>query len=374
MNMNRTWVDIDLAVLDQNIRLLKQEVRNGTEIMFVIKANAYGHGIKAVAVKARECGIQWLTVAFLEEALEVREVVQDGRVMLMGVVSADDVPILIEKKITPIVVSEDHAKELSDAAVGLGKTLSVHFKVDTGMGRLGTLWSDAIAAGRAMLQMKGIELEGLCTHFAAVEKDNPKGANEQVRRFVSVAEALEKDKGAKLFKHISSSRAVMLYDEWDLDGIRPGIILYGYGAMTPDGRIRTRPVLQWKSRLVQVRRVAAGFPIGYYSTYVTDAVTHIGVVGLGYSDGYLRTLSNKCHVLVRGERCPVIGRVSMNWITVDLGPDSEAKRGDEVVLIGEQEGESIWANELAKHCRTIPYEILTNIKTCIPRYYKGIKD
>jgi alanine racemase len=168
---------------------------------------------------------------------------------------------------------------------------------------------------------------------------------------------------------VSSSRAFLYVNEWDFDGIRPGIALYGYGAGSTHVRIHTHPILQWKSYVIQVKPVPANTPIGYYGSYVTSAPTNIATLCVGYADGYNRLLSNKGHVLIRAQRRPIVGRISMNWVTVDVGSDTDVVEGDEVVLIGTQGSESIWADELAVLCGTIPYEILTDVNVGIERLY-----
>ena len=187
----------------------------------------------------------------------------------------------------------------------------------------------------------------------------------QYERFAVIADA----HSTGLFKHLSSSRAFLYHPEWDFDAVRIGIALFGYGTNEEGMRVRTRPILQWKSRVIQVKEVPAGTGVGYYGTYVTPGPTTLATIALGYADGYLRTLSNRADVLIGGKRRKVVGRVSMNWITVDVGQDGAVHPGDEVVLIGEQGGESIWADDLAKLCRTIPYEILTGINPAIERKY-----
>lgn len=370
--MKVSWVEIHLDRLESNIRALREALPERTDIIFVVKADAYGHGTGPVARRAVQAGVQRFAVAYFHEARNVREAIGKGpEILIVGVSDAEDVPEILEKNLTPIVVSEAHAEDLSSAAQREGVRLPVHFKIDTGMGRLGVYWTEALEAGKRILQMPGLKLEGLCSHFAAVKPEKPTGAQTQVERFTQVADALDAEVGYRLFRHMSSSRAAMLKPEWDFDAIRPGIILFGYGATDPRGRACTQPILEWKTHLVQVRSVPADFPVGYYSTYRTEEATQLGVIALGYADGYLRTLSNRGHVLVGGRRCPVVGRVSMNWICVDLGPDNDARAGDEAVLIGEQNGASIWADELAVICRTIPYEILTNIRSDIERRYVG---
>ena len=193
-----------------------------------------------------------------------------------------------------------------------------------------------------------------------------------MERFSETCKALDLIAGHRLFRHASSSRAFLYHDAWDLDGVRPGIVVYGYGAGEAGMRIGTDPVLQWKTTVAQVKRVAKGTTVGYYSTHTTERATTIATLSAGYADGYHRALSNKGFVLIGGRRCAVVGRVSMNWITVDCGPEAAVRAGDEAVLIGRQGAEAIWAGELARLAKTIPYEMLTSINALAPRHYAGL--
>ena len=369
--MRRSWVEVDLAALAENIRSLQGAVGNGTELMFVVKADAYGHGARAMAKRAVAAGVRWLTVAYVQEALELRRDLEGPDILVLGASEPEDVPDLLQHRITPIVVSEEHARLLGDAAAERGARLGVHLKVDTGMGRLGVAWDAAPDVYRRLLDHPGLELCGACSHFAAVEPGHPEGAREQLERFRAFDRERRRFDDRPIMRHMSSSRAMLYYRDWDFDGVRPGIAVYGYGARDADMRAQTRPVLQWKASVMQVRAVPANFPVGYYGTYRTGRPTTLATLCVGYADGFLRTLSNRGIVLIGGRRHPVVGRVSMNWITVDVGPDADVRPGDEAVLIGRQGKEQVWADELARLCRTIPYEILTNIDARIERRYIG---
>jgi alanine racemase len=362
-------VQIHAGVLRDNIRAVRSSLPKTTELMFVVKANAYGHGAAPVVRCAAEEGVRWFSVAHTSEALELREAAGEARLLVIGAPFAEEASALLEHGIRTTVVSLEHARSLSAAAVQRGRRLPVHIKVDTGMGRLGLLWSSAAVEAADILRLEGLDVEGICTHFARVEPGEEDPARIQMERFAGIADAADRAAGRRLFRHVSNSRAITLRPEWDCDGVRPGILLYGYGASNEAGRVRTRPILEWTSRIVQVRRVPADFGVGYFSTYRTPAPTTLAVVGAGYSDGYLRTLSNKSHVLIRGRRCRLVGRVSMNWLIADTGPYGEAAEGDEATLIGRQGNQEIWADELAVLCRTIPYEILTMINERIPRRF-----
>lgn len=367
--MRHPWLEIHLDILQENIASIRRAVGPGVEVIFVVKSNAYNHGATAVATCAFHAGIRWFGVAYVEEAMELRRALNQPGLLVMGVVEPGDVPALIQHRITPIVVSLEHGRALGDAALAERQRLKVHLKVDTGMGRLGVPWESAAKVYGQLLAHPGLELTGVMSHFATVEPGQPDAAMTQAQRFESFDQQRKAIDPRPILRHLSSSRAMLFFRSWDFDAVRPGIALYGYGTEGESARARTRPFLEWKSHLVQVKQVPAAFPVGYYSTYTTERPTTLGTVCAGYTDGFLRTLSNRGIVLVGGRRCPVVGRVSMNWLTVDLGPNSPAQVGDEVVLIGRQGKEEIWAGELAKLCRTIPYEILTNIAYRTERRY-----
>jgi alanine racemase len=368
--MKHSWVEVNLGVLEENIRNVRTALRR-SEIMFVVKANAYGHGLVPVANRAAAVGVKWFAVAYLQEAIPLRQALPDADILILGVVAPADVAVLMEKRIAPIVVSEQQGCELGSAAKALGRRLPVHLKIDTGMGRLGILWDDADRVIERLSREPGLDIQGMCTHFATVKPSNLASAKAQAERFAGACAAGERCVGRKLFKHASSSRAFLYVHGWDFDAVRPGIALYGYGANNASVRVRTCPILQWKTNVVQVKRLPASFPVGYYGAYVTPVATCVATLCVGYADGYPRLLGNKGHVLIRGRRRPVVGRISMNWVTVDVGPDTDVREGDEVVLMGEQGGEKIWADELAALCQTIPYEILTDINPMLDRKYTG---
>jgi len=368
--MKSSWVEIDLETLGYNIRQIRGALRDSTSIIFVVKDRAYGHGIQPVVKKAAEAGVEWFGVAYVEEAIEVRSAAPEANILVLGAADADDVPNLINHKITPVIVSEDHGRALAEAAARERGFLVGHLKIDTGMTRLGVPWEQAASAFDKLRQLDFLSIEGLCTHFASVELRKPSLGATQMERFLSADKKISEIAGRKLFRHVSSSRAILYVEEWDLDAVRPGILLYGYGSNDRRMRFHTKPLLQWKTVVMQVKEVPAGTPVGYYSTYTTDKPTKIATISAGYADGYHRALSNKGFVLIRGKRCPVVGRVSMNWIAADVGADSEAQAGDEVVLIGEQGGEAVWADELARLARTIPYELLTSINPLARREYR----
>ena len=363
--MNHSWVEINLGQLRKNIRSVQSAVSPGTEIIFVVKANAYGHVLLPIAHTASEEGVNWFAVAYPEPAAALRAVLPDANLLVLGYAGPQSVDLLLEKRILPIVTDLEHGLALAAAARERSRVLDVHLKIDTGMGRLGIQWDEVDGAVEKLTAAGGLNIAGVCSHFAKVEPGLAMDAELQAERFKVALHAIP----PTAFKHLSSSRAALYFPDWDFDGVRQGIDLYGYGASDPEGRFRTAPILEWKTRVVQVKSVPPGFSVGYYGTHTTEYPTQIATVAVGYADGYNRVLSNRGDVLIGGRRCAVVGRVSMNWITVDVGPDADVKVGDEVTLIGRQGEHAIWANELSQICRTIPYEILTSIDSALERQY-----
>jgi alanine racemase len=372
MYCDGSWVEVDAGRLRANAEAIQGSLA-GADLMAVVKADAYGHGLGPAAAALAGGGVARFAVAYPAEALAVRRAVPDARqILVLGVAQTADVPHLLANRITPVVVSSSHARALADAAAAAGGRLGVHLKLDTGMGRLGFICPAETEQAVAVLGLPGLSVEGVCTHFSMVEPvKKPTAARSQTDKFRQAVGVIEAAAGRRLFRHMSSSRAALLLPDCDQDAVRVGIALYGYGASEEDQRFATAPVLSWKSRVIQVKAVPAGFAVGYYASYKTPAPADIAVISCGYTDGYQRHLGNKGQVLIGGKRRPVVGRVSMNWIAADLGADSGVRPGDEVVLIGRQGGEEIWADELARHCSTIPYEILTGISRQIERRTVG---
>lgn len=371
--MSNTWIELDLGTLRSNLRTLQSAIKDSTEIIFVVKSNAYGHGLVPVSQCAWECGVKWFAVANINEALILREIMPDAGIIIVGVMDQAAAAQAIGNNIVPVIISEKHAIDLASVASSLKAILRCHAKIDTGMGRLGFPWEEAPAILPKLARLPGLDICGFCTHFASASSQDRSYARMQAERFNTVIRLCE-EKGLYVpFKHISNSGAVLCNRAWNMDGIRPGILLYGYGKQNSEIRdpkseskdcieIQTKPFLQWKTRIIQIREVPAGFPVSYDSTYTTPKETRIAVIDVGYADGYSRKLSNIGFVVAGGRRCPVVGRITMNLTMIDLGMDTAASEGDEVVLIGTQGSASVWADEIAHWCETIPYEILTSIK------------
>jgi len=358
-----TWIELDLNRLSSNIDNLRHALPVSCQIIFVVKANAYGHGMEQIAGGAWQAGVRWFAVAHISEALELRSILPEAKILIVGAIEPALAQVCVENRLVPVIISLEHAHQISAELSGHADPLECHVKIDTGMGRLGIDWQEAVQALEEIGGLKELALKGICTHFASSDGESREYFDTQCRRFSQVTYKARVQGVEVGFRHASNSGGVIMEPEMDLDGIRPGIMLYGYGRTEgSDRNVNVQPVLQWKANVVQVKRVHAGFPVSYDSTYICPDETLIATIDAGYSDGYPRALSNKGFRIAGGRRVPVAGRVTMNLMTVDLGIGSRVRAGDEVVLIGSEGGEAIWADEIAKWSGTISYEILTGIR------------
>jgi alanine racemase len=360
---SNAWIELDRDVLCRNIAAMKAVLKPSTEIILVVKANAYGHGLTGVASKAFECGVCWFLVARLDEAVALRAELPDATILLLGAVWTQDISVILDRRIIPVIVCEDQANDLAACARTAGVTVPCHVKIDTGMGRFGLPWEQAPEILKRLQRAGGFEIQGISMHFSSAGKPGDAFVGVQSERFQKVVAGCRERGLDGLFKHVANSAAFVGHPEWDMEGVRVGILAYGYGGRRINSRVHTQPFLQWKTRVLQVRKVPAGFPVGYLSTYVTPEATCLATIDAGYSDGLSRLMSNKGYVLIGGRRAKVVGRVTMNFTTVDVGAEGRVRVGDEVVLIGTQGAETLWADELARWCQTIPYEILTSIRS-----------
>jgi alanine racemase len=365
--------EIDLPAIARNLRSVR-EIAGGTPVIGVVKADAYGHGAIEVSRRLVKEGISHLAVAYTGEAVELRNAGMDIPIIVLF--DSGDVRDFFDFNLTPVVYSRDTASSLSDEARKRGVVVKVHAKVDTGMGRLGLCGDHIMDDLTAISEMPGLALTGLLSHFSEADLSDRSYAISQLERFNSIREKVSMKIGRKLFSHVANSAAVLTFRESYLDAVRPGLMLYGYSPFQADkmhgakskeekknmsGNIALTPAMTVKSRILSIRSVAAGTPVSYGRTFVTKRPSRIGVIPVGYADGYSRLFSNNAEVVVRGNRVPVAGRVCMDLTMVDLTDVREAEENDEVVLLGRQGDEVITADELAQRANTISYEILTSL-------------
>ena len=367
-----SWAEIDLNALRDNIAAIRAALPANCKVLLPLKANAYGHGLEAIAKAAHEFGVDWLGLATVREALEIKAYVPEARILVLGPSEPDDVKALFVHRITPIVVDYDNAKRMNDAARKMHARLPVHIKVDTGMGRIGFNAERDLQDILAACQLPNLEVEGLMSHYATADEDDIKFAVGQHDRFLHMVRWLEKHDVRVAVKHISNSGGFLNLAHSDHDMVRPGILTYGaYPGSEGKERqgIHTRPLLSWKTSVTQIKDVVPGQTIGYGAEFHAPRRTKVATIEVGYGDGFHRVLSGQAEVLIRGMRHPVVGRISMDQTTVDLGQVSEVMVGDEVVLLGQQLQDEITVHELARHMGTIPYEVLTSISARVERRY-----
>lgn len=366
------WAEIDLGAIAHNIREVRRVTTPSAKVMAVVKGNGYGHGAVEVSQAALANGADWLGVARVAEGAALREAGIEAPVLVLSYIPPEQSGEVIHHRLSQAVYTREMALALAEAAAGEGTRARVHVKVDTGMGRIG--WVAGPGAAREILELARIphlEIEGLFTHFAAADASDKSYTLEQFHRFIELTDELRKNGLEIPIRHAANSPALMELPETHLDMVRAGIVVYGlYPSDEVDhSRVELRPAMSLKARVAYVKEVPAGFKVSYGCTFTTDRPTVIATLPLGYADGYSRLLSSRGEALLHGRRAPVVGRVCMDQIMVDVGHISGVKMGDEAVLIGRQGDEEISADEVAKKLGTINYEVVCMVSYRVPRVY-----
>jgi alanine racemase len=361
-----TWLEIDLGAIKNNLNLLTK--LTGRPVMPVVKANAYGHGLIEVSKAAVEAGVEWLGVARIEEALALRAAGVACKILVLGYTPPKQVGAAVQERISLTVYDKAVAQSYADEAAQVGGSVSVHVKVDSGMGRLGVFPQDAVDFVRWLKGQRGLDVEAIFTHFARADETKYTTTDEQIERFDGVLKELEKDGIKPRLVHAANSAGTLNYPAGRYDLARCGIVMYGLqpspDSPLPEGFI---PALSWKTHLVSLKTLPPGHGVSYNFHYFTKKDERIGAIAIGYADGFRRRAGNI--VLVRGKRVPVVGAVCMDQCMVQLDDVPEARLQDEVVLIGRQGDEMISADELAKDWGTINYEVLCGLADRVPRIY-----
>lgn len=364
-----TVVEVNLTFLENNFINIKSYIGK-TKIMPILKANGYGHGLIRTAELYQQLKADYLGVAVVEEGILLRKNDIKIPILILGGIWGNQIPLFLKNDLTITASSIDKLTQIDETASGMKTKAKVHLKIDTGMERIGVHYYSAEKFIESTLKFKNILVEGIYSHFANADSDDLTETSKQLGRFQQVLNYLSKYSIEIPLKHISNSAAILRLPEANFDLVRPGILLYGiYPSEKIKKNISVKPALVWKSRVVYFKVIRAGDSVGYGSTWKSDHQIRAVTVPVGYGDGYFRSLSNKSEVIIRGKKYPVIGNVSMDQIVVNI-EDNSAFNGDEVILLGESEQEKISAADLAQLAGTIPYEILTNINTRVPRIYK----
>ncbi len=368
----RVVAEVNLGAIEHNYKQIRQHIPNHTEMMAIVKADGYGHGAKEVANFLQEQGVNRFAVAIVAEGEELRSSGITSPILVLGYTPRADIKALIENDLTQTVFSYEMAKTISDEAGRLGKTVNIHLKVDTGMGRIGFLSSPKSIEEILMItKLPHINLEGIFTHFSTADEEDTSYTKEQWSIFEGFLKELS-EVGLELpIIHAANSAAIMCHEYTHLNLVRPGIILYGYyPSPYLEGKVLDlEPAMTLKTQVVHVKELPEGQYVGYGRKFYTHQKTKIATIPVGYADGYSRNLGNKGRVLIRGQYAPIIGNICMDQFMVDVTHIKGVSVEDEVVLFGKQQDAVIPVEEIAQSLGTINYEIVCMIGKRVPRIY-----
>jgi alanine racemase len=361
-----TFVEVNLSGLSRNLQAIREKM-SPARIMIVLKA--YGHGLAEVA-KYHDPQVDYIGVAVLEEGILLREMGVRTPILVLGGIWGNQIPAYIEHDLTLTAPSVERLEQIDQAAGSMGKKARVHLKIDTGMERIGVHYYNAHTLQEAALDCKHVEVEGIFSHFANSDAADLSHARLQLERFNEVLRFYENHSLPVPVRHMANSGAILQLPDSYFDMVRPGILFYGvYPSTEVQRTIAVTPALAWKSRVVYFKVTKPGHPVSYGSTWQSNHNVRVVTVPVGYGDGYFRSMSDRAQVIIHGKKYPQVGRICMDQVMVNIEHDS-AFNGDEVILIGAAEnGERITVEDLAGWAGTIPYEILTNINTRVPRVY-----
>jgi alanine racemase len=367
MPTRRCWVEVDGRALRHNLKILRGLIPATTRFMAVVKANAYGHGLVPTARELAQAGVDWLGVANVAEGAALREGGIELPILLLSATLPAEMSDALRHRLALTISSREEAAALDRIARRTGQRAEVHFKIDTGMGRLGHWHETARVELARVRRLAGLDVRGLCTHFAAAD-DNAeltKAQWETITPFFA--------ENSDLLCHAANSPTVTRRYGFHAGMVRAGLALYGIAPNPADQKLGFQPALTWKTRVCLLRDVGPGRTVSYGATYRVRSKQRHAVAAIGYGDGYFRLHSGHGHMLVGGVRCPIRGRVTMDQVVLDVTRVPHCRIGDEVIAIGTQKARAITARELAQNAETIPWEILTNIGARVPRIYRNFR-
>lgn len=370
----RVYAKVNLDNIQKNIQTIKAKFGDGVSVMGIVKANAYGHGAIEVAKAMSDAGVKYFGVAAIDEALELRRNDISTPILILGQTFKQDFQSVIENNITCTIADSDTAKKLSAEAVSSGKTVKVHIKIDTGMGRIG-FQADAEGYNQVkdVFSLDGLNVEGIFTHFACADAADKTSVNNQKQKFLEFTDKLNDEGHSVTFRHMYNSASVIDLDGYCGEMVRCGIMAYGlYPSDDVNKNFKLYPAFEFKSSISFVKEVKKGFTISYGSTYVTEKDMKIATVPVGYADGYPRYLSNCGEVLVHGTRCKILGRICMDQFMIDVSHIPDVNIADEVTLIGTDGKETITVEDVCDPEYRFNYEFCCLITPRVQRIY--IKD
>jgi len=363
-----TIVEVDIDAFRRNIAAVAQALPPRSRLIVVLKADGYGHGAVQLAKNCDAQNVSMIAVALIEEAIELRAAGVTLPILVLGVLTQDQLPLALHHELTLGIVSPESLAEVAEFATSSGSPVRVHLKLDSGMNRMGLITSDIPAVIDNLRRNSHLRVDALYTHFANASEPGDPFTKEQIERFDAMV-GLFTDAGFNPpLHHLANSGATMTGTVREGDFVRVGISLYGAEALDK-GTSKLEPVMRWRTRILRLKEIETGSVVGYGTTFRARRSSRIATLPVGYADGYDRLLSNRGEILVRGARAPVVGRVSMDLVTVDVTDIQGVAIGDEVVLLGRQGDEEITAEELAVLTNTISYEVFCRISARVPRFY-----
>ena len=370
-----TTAHIDLGAIRHNTRLIQARLPPGAEMLVAVKADAYGHGLRPVARVLAEEGVGWLGVAMVEEGITLRRAGAEVSILVLGGPSDGSEKVCLEANLTPVVYRSATVRALNALAASRGRPVAVHLKVDTGMNRLGV---PVQLLGDFLDLLEGLEhlyVDGVLTHLAEAEAGEEEFTEAQLRDFADAAREIRRRGHRPTWVHSSNSAALMMgrspSAETGANLVRPGISVYGHAPdAVLEGAWPLRPAMSWVTAVSFLKKVPTGAQLSYGRTWTASRPSKVAALPVGYGDGYARALGNRAEVLVGGMRAPVVGKVCMDIVLVDVTDVPHVREGDPVVLLGEQGAERVTASELATILETIPYEVLCAVSPRVPRTYQ----
>ena len=376
--LKRTWAQISLDNIAHNYRTIKAMLHDGVKVMSVVKADAYGHGVQYVAPLLDKLGTDWFAVSNIEEALQLREIGITKPVLILGYTPPEMAALLADNNVSQALLNEEYGLSLGAAAKKCGKTVKVHVKIDSGMGRIGFVHhraDDNTAFDEIMRvhSLGSLEFEGIFTHFASSDTDGDESGEytaHQFNMFCDIIDKLRQTGVSFRLRHCCNSAATLNNKDMQLDMVRPGIILYG---LEPSsyfrGKTQLIPAMTLKSVISMIKTVTPGECISYGRTYTADRAITAATVPVGYADGYPRALSNHGYVMINGKRAPIVGRVCMDQMIVDISGIDGVKTGDEVLLFGSDDNGNFPVEEFSALCNTVNYETVCIIGKRVTRVF-----
>jgi alanine racemase len=361
---------IDLSAIEHNLGMVRTAVGPGVKILAVVKADAYGHGMIEVARVVQASGAEWLGVGSVWEGKRLRDASIGGPILVLGPTAPRESPLLIRCNLSQVVSSPELAEALSAETRRKKTEAGVHLKIDSGMGRLGVRPEESLDFCQFLSRLPGLRLEGLMTHFATADFQDKSYTRYQLGRFQEIADRLEAKGFQFPLRHAANSAAIIDLPESHLDLVRPGIMLYGcHPSPAVSHAFPLRPALTFRTEVGDLKSLRPGESVSYGRSFIASRPTQIAVLPVGYADGYDRGLSNRAHVILRGQQAPVIGTICMDMTAVDVTDILDVKKGDEVVLFGRQGDVEVFAEDIASLLGTIPYEVLCSIGGRVERVY-----